>query len=111
MKINILAKTAVLNLNDYAVNLIYEGKFTKKMLQYCNRYRSQQPDIHEVLFQAEVAFRAYHYVKARELVENLLRRLEPEAIGKIKQSIVVEDVVKTANLDSDIHKVETPISE
>ena len=105
------AKTAVLNLNDYAVNLIYEGMFAEKMLQYCNRYRSQQPDIHEVLFQAEVAFCAYHYVKARELVENLLRRLEPEAIGKIKQSIVVEDVVKTANLDSDIHKVETPISE
>lgn len=98
------AKLAVLNLNSYSIDLIHEGIFAEKLMQHCNRFRSSYPEINEILLQAEIAFRSYNYAKARELGQNLLLEIEPESIGKIERTIVIEDVLNGLSLENEIEK-------
>lgn len=95
------AKIATINLNEYVTAFVYDGLFAERLMQYCNRYRRNYPEINEELFQAEIAFRAYDYKKSREIVQAILSAIEMEAIQRIARNIVVEDVLQGLRLDTE----------
>lgn len=95
------AKMATIQLNEYAASFIYDGLLAEKLMQYCNRYRRNYPEINEPLFQAEIAFRAYDYRKSKEMVKSILGAIEMEAIHKIEKTIVIEDVLQGLKVEND----------
>ena len=92
---------ATIQLNEYAASFIYDGLLAEKLMQYCNRYRRNYPEINEPLFQAEIAFRAYDYRKSKEMVKSILGAIEMEAIHKIEKTIVIEDVLQGLKVEND----------
>ena len=61
--------------------------FIERIIQYGNRYRRGNPDLHEKLTKAEMAFRSFDYNLALELAAQAVEQVEPGAIKKIEELI------------------------
>ena len=62
------------------------------IIQYGNRYRASNPEMHNRLLEAEESFRQYRYAKALEEAATAVEKAEPGAMKRI------EDMVKEATL-------------
>jgi septation ring formation regulator len=70
--------------------LIENVTLAERAIQYGNRYRSHNPFVAKRLTEAEMAFRQYDYQEALEQVAASLEAIDPEALKKIKATIVPE---------------------
>jgi len=81
------------------VRLVYEKTdemvesaiLTEQLIQYGNRYRSRDPELHQALLQAEDYFRSYNYAEAVEIAAAAIYRIDPSVVKRFK--VEVEDVV------------------
>ena len=80
------------------VRLVYEKTdemvesaiLTEQLIQYGNRYRSRDPELHQALLQAEDYFRSYNYAEAVEIAAAAIYRIDPSVVKRFK--VEVEDV-------------------
>lgn len=56
----------------------------ERIIQYGNRYRAQNPEMHVRLLEAEDAFRQFRYAKALEDAATAVEEVEPGAMKKIE---------------------------
>ncbi|WML40851.1 septation ring formation regulator EzrA [Neobacillus sp. OS1-2] len=85
-----VAVLTVEKLVNTTYELIENVTLAERAIQYGNRYRSQYPSIAKGLTDAEMAFRHYDYQEALEQVAASLEGIDPEALKKIKATIVTE---------------------
>ena len=61
------------------------------IIQYGNRYRASNPEIHVRLLEAEESFRQFRYTKALEEAATAVEEVEPGAMKRIEE-LVQENV-------------------
>lgn len=72
---------------DKTKELVDAAVLSEKMIQYGNRYRSQNPSIANELDKAESYFRSYNYEEALEIVAFAINQVEPGALKKFDVSL------------------------
>ncbi len=85
-----MAVLTVEKLINTTYELIENVTLAERAIQYGNRYRSQFPSIAKGLANAENAFRQYDYQEALEQVAASLETIDPEALKRIKATIVTD---------------------
>ncbi|GGE52188.1 septation ring formation regulator EzrA [Pullulanibacillus camelliae] len=75
---------------DKADEMVESAILTEQLIQYGNRYRSQDPVINDELNRAEDAFRSYNYSEAVEIAASAIYKVDKSVIKKFK--VEVEDV-------------------
>ncbi|MGJ7912844.1 septation ring formation regulator EzrA [Neobacillus sp. LXY-1] len=83
-----IAELTVEKLVNATIELIENVTLAEKAIQYGNRYRTQYPSVAKGLLEAEQAFRRYDYQEALEQAAATLEGIDPEALKKIKTSIL-----------------------
>ncbi len=71
--------------------MVESAILTEQLIQYGNRYRSRDPELHQALLQAEDYFRSYNYAEAVEIAAAAIYRIDPSVVKRFK--VEVEDVV------------------
>ncbi|GGH86664.1 septation ring formation regulator [Pullulanibacillus pueri] len=74
----------VLNKTD---EMIESAVLTEQLIQYGNRYRSQNPMISEELNRAEAYFRSYNYTEAIEIAASAIFQVDKTVLKKFKVEI------------------------
>lgn len=59
----------------------------ERIIQYGNRYRASNPEMHERLLDAEESFRQFRYAKALEEAATAVEAVEPGAIKRIEEML------------------------
>lgn len=68
-------------------NLVLEQAYlTEQVIQYANRYRSQNPELAAKLEESERYFRSYQYELALEVAVKAVEEVEPGAIKRIEEN-------------------------
>jgi septation ring formation regulator len=84
------AEEHVHSITQKVESLMQQASNAEFLIQYANRYRRGQPEIQEMLKQAEQAFRNYEYREALEFAEEVLDRADEDWRSKVnieKQSV------------------------
>lgn len=81
------AKTAVTEVKQKVEELVENVMIVEYIIQYGNRYRRSDGEIHRQLLEAEASFRQFRYAKALEEAATAVEAAEPGAMKKIEQII------------------------
>ncbi|MEO4051925.1 septation ring formation regulator EzrA [Solibacillus sp. CAU 1738] len=85
------AKKCIEEVNDRAEEMIENVMLIERIIQYGNRYRATNPQVHARLLEAEEAFHQFRYVKALEDAATAVESVEPGAIKRI-EALVQEEM-------------------
>ncbi|MED3662541.1 septation ring formation regulator EzrA [Ureibacillus terrenus] len=88
------AEKCIQDVQKHAKEMIENVMLTERIIQYGNRYRSN-PQVHELLLQAEESFHKFRYVKALELAAEAVEMAEPGAIKRLEE-LVQEEMFEKA---------------
>ncbi|MBM7572853.1 septation ring formation regulator EzrA [Aquibacillus albus] len=78
------AKKAVLTMIEQTELLLDQARLVELVIQYANRYRSQDSVLAEKLYRAESLFRNYDYENALEEAITALEEVEPGALKRLE---------------------------
>lgn len=81
------AKIAVTEVKQKVEELIENVMIVEYIIQYGNRYRRSDAEVHQQLLEAEASFRQFRYAKALEEAATAVEAAEPGAMKKIEQII------------------------
>ncbi|RUL56436.1 MULTISPECIES: septation ring formation regulator EzrA [Lysinibacillus] len=84
------AKHCIQEVNRHAKEMIENVMLIEHMIQYGNRYRATNTRVHELLLDAEEAFKQYRYIKALEDAAAAVEQAEPGAIKRIEELVQEE---------------------
>lgn len=73
--------------------LVFEVTYAERLVQYANRFRRQDNEIHMSLTIAETKFLAGDYERAILLAERVLDQFDPESIERIKKTCVKQETI------------------
>ncbi|TFJ92557.1 septation ring formation regulator EzrA [Lentibacillus salicampi] len=79
------AKTTIEYVREQTETLLDQAYFTEQVIQYANRYRSQDPALAGKLSEAERLFRSYEYELALEQAARAVEEVEPGALKHIEE--------------------------
>lgn len=85
------AEKAVLDVSEKVEELLDNVMLIEWIIQYGNRYRASNPEMHTRLLDAEESFRQFRYAKALEQAATAVEEVEPGAMKRI-QELVKEHV-------------------
>ncbi|BAC14156.1 septation ring formation regulator [Oceanobacillus iheyensis HTE831] len=80
------AKQAVDQTHEQIDIMLDQAYLTEQVIQYANRYRSQQPDLNGKLKEAERLFRNYEYELSLEHAAKAIEEIEPGALKRIEEN-------------------------
>ncbi|HLQ74250.1 MAG TPA: septation ring formation regulator EzrA [Bacillota bacterium] len=78
------ARKSMDHLNEQTELIIDQAYLTERVIQYSNRYRSQNEALAEQLEESERLFRAYEYELALEQAATAIEAVEPGALKRIE---------------------------
>ena len=78
------AEKVVEEVSEEAEDLVIQVKLIERIIQYGNRFRSQNHILSEQLKEAERLFYAYSYNEAYEMAADAVEKAAPGAVKKIK---------------------------
>ena len=93
--VNLVLREAVETIESCSANineLLEQAALSEKLIQYGNRYRSKNLEVHTKLLDAEQHFRNYEYAKALEIAGTTLEKIEPGILRSL--DAVVEPASK-----------------
>ena len=67
--------------------LLENVMLVERIIQYGNRYRVSNPEMHERLLDAEESFRQFRYAKALEEAATAVEAVEPGAMKRIEEML------------------------
>ena len=73
----------------YTEEMIETALLSEKLIQYGNRYKSSDMELAKMLYEAEEAFRRFHYAEALEIAARAIEPIDPEALKKV--NVELED--------------------
>jgi septation ring formation regulator len=85
------AEKAVIEVSGKVEELLDNVMLIEWIIQYGNRYRASNPEMHARLLEAEESFRQFRYTKALEEAATAVEEVEPGAMKRI-QELVKEHV-------------------
>ncbi|MGM9949584.1 MAG: septation ring formation regulator EzrA [Lysinibacillus sp.] len=85
------AKKCIADVKARAEEMVENVIMIERIIQYGNRYRASNPQVHTQLLEAEKAFHQFRYIKALEDAAAAVEMMEPGAIKKI-EVLVQEDL-------------------
>ena len=86
------AEKSIADVSAKVEELLENVMLIEWIIQYGNRYRASNPEMHNRLLEAEESFRQYRYAKALEEAATAVEKVEPGAMKRI------EDMVKEASM-------------
>ena len=89
------AKKCIEEVNERAEEMIENVMLIERLIQYGNRYRAANAQIHARLLEAEEAFHQFRYVKALEDAAKAVESVEPGAIKRIEELVQEQLLVKS----------------
>lgn len=81
------AETAVKEVNEKVDELLENVMLVERIIQYGNRYRASNLEMHERLLDAEESFRQFRYAKALEEAATAVEAVEPGAMKRIEEML------------------------
>ncbi|MCH7322404.1 septation ring formation regulator EzrA [Solibacillus sp. MA9] len=81
------AKQSIEETHDKAQEMIENVLIIERLIQYGNRYRAGNRQVHESLLDAEDAFKNFRYVKALEDAAKAVEMIDPSAIKGIEELV------------------------
>ncbi|WP_274307730.1 septation ring formation regulator EzrA [Solibacillus daqui] len=81
------AKQSIEETHDKAQEMIENVLIIERLIQYGNRYRAGNRQVHESLLDAEDAFKNFRYVKALEDAAKAVEMVDPNAIKGIEELV------------------------
>ncbi|RYG74931.1 septation ring formation regulator EzrA [Lentibacillus lipolyticus] len=78
------AKTAVDEVTEETDTMLDQAHLTEQVIQYANRYRSQDTSLAAKLAEAEQLFRSYNYERALEQAAKAVEEVEPGSLKRIE---------------------------
>lgn len=85
------AQKCIADVKARAEEMVENVIMIERIIQYGNRYRASNPEVHAQLLEAEKAFHQFRYLKALEDAAAAVEMIEPGAIKKI-EVLVQEDL-------------------
>ncbi|WP_217586995.1 septation ring formation regulator EzrA [Lentibacillus saliphilus] len=87
------AKAMVDQVKEQTTLILEQAYLTERVIQYANRYRSQDPTLAAKLVESERLFRSYEYEVALEKAATALEEIEPGALRRIEANVEEVDLV------------------
>ena len=81
------AETSVKDVSGKIDELLENVMLVERIIQYGNRYRASNPEMHEKLLVAEESFRQFRYAKALEEAATAVEAVEPGAMKRIEEML------------------------
>ncbi|MCM3743634.1 septation ring formation regulator EzrA [Sporosarcina luteola] len=81
------AQNVVKEVNEKVEELLENVMLVERIIQYGNRYRASNPEMHERLLDAEESFRQFRYAKALEDAATAVEAVEPGAMKRIEEML------------------------
>ncbi|MEK4230338.1 septation ring formation regulator EzrA [Solibacillus sp. FSL H8-0538] len=89
------AKRCIEEVNERGEEMIENVMLIERLIQYGNRYRASNPQVHNRLLDAEEAFHQFRYVKALEDAAKAVESVDPAAIKRIEELVQEQLLVKS----------------
>lgn len=89
------AKQCIEEVNERAQEMIENVMIIERLIQFGNRYRATNGQVHERLLEAEEAFTQFRYVKALEDAAKAVETVDPSAIKRIEELVQEELLIKS----------------
>lgn len=77
-------ETSIVDVETKAKEMIENVLLTERIIQYGNRYRKTNPQLHANLMEAEESFRQLRYTKALEEAATAVENFEPGSMKRIE---------------------------
>lgn len=81
------ATVVVGEVKDKVEELLENVMLIERIIQYGNRYRASNPEMHERLLMAEESFRQFRYAKALEEAATAVEEVEPGSMKRIEEML------------------------
>ncbi len=81
------AKQSIDEVSEKAKELLENVMLIEWIIQYGNRYRASNPEMHARLLEAEESFRQFRYAKALEEAATAVEDIEPGAMKRIEELV------------------------
>lgn len=84
------AQKAVVDVSEKVDELLENVMLIERIIQYGNRYRASNQEVHQGLLEAEESFRQFRYAKALEEAATVVEAVEPGAMKRIEDIMGAE---------------------
>ena len=84
------AKKCIEEVKAKAQEMVENVRYIEHIIQYGNRYRGSNSQVHSLLLEAEEAFHQFRYIKALEDAAAAVESVEPGSIKKIQELVQEE---------------------
>ncbi|MER2114785.1 MAG: septation ring formation regulator EzrA, partial [Solibacillus isronensis] len=81
------AKQSIEETHEKAQEMIENVLIIERLIQFGNRYRATNRQVHENLLEAEDAFKKFRYIKALEDAAKAVEIIDPNAIKRIEELV------------------------